>query len=106
MREVDDDEERESRQPRGVRLPLEPVERLGQLVRRDLELLDAIEAAAVDLPRLAADSALGVALLRRRSEVEVERDEVERRADPGDRGHDVQPPEEQVAPPPPVVRER
>ena len=42
----------------------------------------------------------------RRLEMVVERDEVERRADPRDRGDHVQPAEEQVAPPPPVVAER
>ena len=61
MRVVDDDEQREPGEPGRVRLPLEPVERLGQLGRGDPELLDPVEAAAVDLPDLAADAALGVA---------------------------------------------
>jgi hypothetical protein len=106
MDEVDDDEQRKARQPRRVGLPLEPVEGLGKHVRRDLELLDAIEAAAVDLPRLAADPALGVIGILRRLEVVVERDEVKGRADPRHRGDHVQPAEEQVAPAPPVVAER
>ena len=54
VRVVDDAEEREPGQPRPVRLPLVPVQRLGQVRRRDPELLDPVEAAAVDLPRLAA----------------------------------------------------
>src|SRR5207249_11098655 len=54
-------------------------------------------------PRLAADAAVAVALLGRRAQVVVERDEVERRADPRDRRDDVQPAEEEVAPVPDVV---
>ena len=85
VRVVDDDDQREAGEPRRVRLPLEPVQRLGQPLGRDAELLDAVEAAAVDLPRLAADAALRVGRVVRRLEVVVERDEVERRADPRDR---------------------
>ena len=76
---VEDDEEREAGEPRPVGLPLVPVQRLRQLRAGDPELLDAVEAAAVDLPRLAADAALAVALFCRRQQVVVERDEVERR---------------------------
>ena len=54
VRVVDDAEEREAGQPRPVRLPLVPVQRLRQVRRRDPELVDPVEAAAVDLPRLAA----------------------------------------------------
>ena len=103
---VDDDQQREAGQPRRVRLPLEPVQRLGEPLGRDPELLDPVEAAAVDLPRLAGDAALRVARVVRRLEVVVERDEVERRADPGDAGDDVQPAEDQVGPLPPVVAQR
>ena len=71
MDEVDDDEEREAREPRRVRLPLEPVERLRKLLGRESELLDAVEAAAVDLPSFAADAALRIALLGRRREMVV-----------------------------------
>src|SRR5581483_9980534 len=105
MDEEDDDEEGEAREPRRVRLPLEPVERLRERPRGDAELLDAVEAAAVDLPRLPRDAARAVALVGGRREVVVERDEVERRPDPRDRREHVQPAEEQVAPPPPVVAE-
>src|SRR5207253_3416510 len=69
---VEDGEENEAGDPRPVRLPLVPVQRLRERMRRDAELLDAIEAAAVDLPRLAADAALRVALVRRRAPVGVE----------------------------------
>ena len=105
VRVVDDDEQPEAGKPRRVRLPLEPVQRVGQALRRDPILLDAVEAAAVDLPRLAADAPSRVRRVARRFEVVVERDEVERRADPGDRRDHVQPAEEQVAPVPPVVAE-
>ena len=95
---VEDAEEREARQPGRVRLPLEPVQRLGQRPRRDAELLHEIEAAAVDLPRLAGDALVGVLLPLGRREVVVERDEVERGADPDDAGDDVQPAEDEVEP--------
>ena len=106
VREVDDDEEREPGEPGGVGLPLEPVEPVRQALGRDAELLDPVEAAAVDLPDLAADTSCGVRRVGGRLEVIVERNEVERRADPGDPGHDVQPAEDEVAPAPPVVARR
>ena len=53
--------------------------------RRDAELLDAVEAAAVDLPRLAGDALVASRRPARRAQVVVERDEVEGRADPDDR---------------------
>ena len=106
MRVVDDDEEREAGEPGRVRLPLEPVQRLGQPSRCDAELLDAVEAASVHLPCLAGHTALRLLRVLRRLEVIVERDEVERRADPGHRRNHVQPAKQQVAPAPPVVRER
>jgi hypothetical protein len=53
-------EQHEAAQPGGVRLPFEPGEPLRQRRRRHAELLDPVEAAAVDLPRLTADAALGV----------------------------------------------
>ena len=95
---VEDAEEGEARQPGRVRLPLEPVQRLGQRARRDAELLDEVEAAAVDLPRLAGDAFVCVLLPLGRRQVVVERDEVERRADPDDAGDDVQPAEDEVEP--------
>ena len=64
---------------------------------RDAVLLDAVEAAAVDLPHLAADAALAIRL-RRLLEMVVERDEVERRADPDDPRGDVEPAEDEVEP--------
>jgi hypothetical protein len=51
----------------------------------------------VDLPGLPADTAVGVRPLRR-TQVVVERDEVEGRADPRDARDDVQPAEEEVEP--------
>ena len=69
-----------------------------QVRRRDEVLADHVEAAAVDLPRLAADALLPVQLALRLPEVVVERDEVERRSDPDDRRGDVEPAEDQVEP--------
>ena len=64
---VEDDQESEAREPGRVGLPLEPVQRLGQRPWHQPVLLHLVEAAAVDLPRFAADPALGVGLLRRRA---------------------------------------
>src|SRR5512146_2982289 len=50
VREVDDDEEREAGEPGRVRLPLEPVEGLRHLRRREPVLLRVVEPAAVDAP--------------------------------------------------------
>jgi len=98
VRVVEDDEQREPGEPGRVGLPLEPEEWLRQLLRRDLVLLDVVEAAAVDLPGLAADALLGVPLLLRRAQVVVESDEVERRSDPRDPRDQVQTADEQVEP--------
>ena len=100
---VEDDHEAEAREPGGVRLPLEPEQWLGELLRSELVLLDVVEAAAVDLPCLAGDTLVGVMRILRRPQVVVERDEVEGRADPRDRRDHVQPAEEEIAPVPPVV---
>ena len=93
---VEDDEQCESREPRRVGLPLEPVERLGHLGRREAVLLRVVEAAAVDAPELARDPGLRVGLVLRRPEREVETNEVEGRADPGDARDDVEHPQADV----------
>ena len=98
VRVVHDDEQREPRHPRPVRLPLEPVQRLGKRRRRDAELLRVIEAAAVDRPQLAAHACVGVLLALRRQQAVVEQDEVERRADPGDAGDEVDPADQELQP--------
>ena len=92
---VEDDEQREAGEPRRVRLPLEPVQVLGQLRRRDLVLLRVVEAAPVHAPVLAGDSLLRL-LGRRRQQPEVEADEVERRPDPGDPRDHVQHAQDEV----------
>jgi hypothetical protein len=74
------------------------VQRLGEYARRDQVLPDVVEAAAVDLPRFAADARVDIPLGLGRPQVVVERDEVEGRADPDDAGNDVQPAEEEVQP--------
>ena len=79
---------------------------LGQRRRRDPVLLHVVEAAAVDLPELARDARVGVLRVGRRPQRLVEEDEVERGADPGDRGDDVQPPQQQVEPVDEVAVER
>src|SRR5439155_23405316 len=73
MRVVEDDEEREAGEPRGVGLPLEPVEGTRDRRRRDPVLLYPVEAAAVDLPRLAPDALAGRLPFARRAQVVVER---------------------------------
>ena len=89
---VDDDQERRAREPRGVGLPLEPVQPLREPRRGDRVLLGVVEPAAVDGPELAGD-----ALPRRLRaglrglEAVVEPDEVERGADPCDARDDMQP---------------
>src|SRR6188474_500075 len=83
---VEDDEQRKAGEPRRVRLPLEPVQDLGQPRGRRHVLLDPVEAAAVDLPRLVV------------AEVVVQRDEVERGPDPDDPRHHVQPAGEELEP--------
>ncbi len=92
---VDDHQQREAGEPRGIGFPLEP----GQLVRHagrsDQILHHVIEAAAVHLPRVALD-ALGQAGAG--LEAEIEMDEVERAADPGDAGNDVQPTDDEARP--------
>ncbi len=99
IRVVENDQQCKAGEPCRVGLPLEPVQRLGQLVRCDPVLRDPVEAAAVDLPRLA-----GHALLRHSwpAEVVVECDEVERGADPDDPGDDVQPAKTELEPVLPV----
>src|SRR4029453_6150706 len=95
---VEDDEEREAAHPRRVRLPLVPVQRLGERLRRGFGLRPPVEAGAVGLPGLPADALLAVAPLARWEEMAVERDEVERRPDPDDRRDDLHPADEQGNP--------
>ena len=74
------------------------MERLREDARCNEVFLDVVEAAAVDLTRLASDAGLTFTLFSRWPEMVVERDEVERRSNPDDPGDDVQPPREQVEP--------
>ena len=62
-----------------------------QDLRRDAVFLRVVEAAAVHGPQLAADSLANQSLIRRRQQVIVEPDEIERGADPGDAGDQVHP---------------
>jgi len=74
------------------------VQVLGQLGRRDSELDRVVEAAAVHGPELAAHALLFQVLVFGRREAAVQKDEVERRANPGDGGDDVDPAQQQVGP--------
>ncbi len=95
---VEEDEQREPGDPRPVRLPLEPVQRLGEPRRRGQVLLHVVEAAAVHGPELTVYALLGIPALARPLERGVEEDEVDRRADPGDPGDHVRPADQQVEP--------
>ena len=101
---VEEDEQREAAEPRRVGLPLEPVQRLGQDARRDAVLLRVVEAAAVDTPVLARDALVEIRALGRRREPEIQPDEVERGADPGDPGDHVEEAKDEVGDLPQVVR--
>ena len=96
VRPVEDDEQREARQPRRVRLPLEPVQRLRQDARGDLVLLRVVEAAAVHAPVLTGHAGVAARAVVDGGEAEVEPDEVEGRADPRDPGDHVQQPQADV----------
>src|SRR5436190_7884677 len=61
-------------------------------------MLNPVQAATMQSPRTAAGAALAVGLLARLVQVLVERDEVERGADPDDRGRHVEPAEDDVEP--------
>ena len=99
---VEDDEQREAGEPGRVRLPLEPVQVLGQLA-----------AARPCTSASGRSRRRGRPSTRRRrppsapaggAQAEVEPDEVEGRADPGDPGDDVQEPQDEVGEVSQVVR--
>ena len=90
-----DDQQQEAGEPGQVGFPLEPDQVAGQLLRRHGELLDVVEAAAVDLPRGALHALLHLLALLQR---DVEGDEIERGADPADAGDHVRPADQEVEP--------
>ena len=92
---VHDREESETRQPGEVSLVLEPMQFRGKFGRGDGIFLYLVEAAAVYAPRITND-ARGKALPL--AQAFIQPDKVERRADPGDRGHYVKPANEQQDP--------
>ncbi len=94
---IDDGEHGEARQPGRVALPLEPGQVLGHVLRRHQVLLDVVEPAAVDLPFLAIRPGRQV---RHLLQAEIERDEVERRPDPGDGRDHMQPARRECEPVP------
>ena len=79
---------REAAQPGGVTLPFEPGQMLGQHRRGHEVLVDVIEPAAVHLPLLAMRQGRQAGRL---AQAEVQRDKVETRSDPGNRGDHMQP---------------
>ncbi len=100
IEQVHQRKQRKAGQPGAVALPVRPVQPLGQRppARRDQVLVRVVEAAAVHRPQLAVDAPgaqLGVVGPR---QAVVEHDEVERRADPGDRGDHMRPAQQQVEP--------
>jgi hypothetical protein len=86
--EVQQAQQREARQPRRVRLPVEPMQRGRQFAWRDPVLLRHVEPAAMHGPEFAGQIVVARA---RRLQVIVEPDEVERGTDPGDAGDQMQP---------------
>ena len=85
---IDPDDEEEAADPGGIALPLEPGQFLRQFGRRNKVLAHVVEPAAVNLPRLAAYAfRKAVPLLQ----AEIQVNEVEGRADPGDGGDHVGP---------------
>jgi len=92
---VDDDEQGKAGEPGGIGLPFEPGQLIGHAGGGYQIFYHVIEAAAVYLP--------GIALYARgqpgsRLEAQIEMDEIERAADPGDARDDMQPPHDQVQP--------
>ena len=85
---VDDHEEYSARQPRRVALPLEPDQVLRHVLWRDEVFPDVVEAAPVHLPFFAMHACGQVGCFL---QPEIERDEIERRANPCDRRDDVEP---------------
>ena len=83
---VDEDQHRRTGQPCRIAFPLEPCQVFGHRLGRDEVLANVVEAAAMHLPFLAIGGAGNVAV-----EAEVERDEIEARPDPRDRGDHVHP---------------
>src|SRR4029077_2976917 len=90
-------EEEETRDPRRIGFPLEPMERAGEARRSHGVLHDAIESAAMHRPELTRDTWLR-AVGGWWSEPAVQPIEVERGADPRDTRDHVTPPERQVKP--------
>ena len=85
---VDQHQQREARQPGRVGFPFEPGQLVRHLRRRHQVFHHVVEAAAMDLPCLALDAG---GQPGPRPQAEVEMDEIERAADPGDAGDDMQP---------------
>ena len=95
---VDEAQQEEAGDQRGVGFPLEPVQLGRQLLGRQRELLGGVEAAAMHRPDLAADALGGVGRIERRVQVVVQPDEVERGADPGDAHDHMGPAQNEIEP--------
>ncbi len=88
-------QKREAGEEGRIRLPFEPGEVLRHVARRDHVFLHVVEAAAVHLPGLAADT-FGQAGALLQGQVEMH--EIEGRADPGDSRDHVQPADGEITP--------
>ena len=93
---VEDDEQREAREPRRVRLPLEPVERLGHLAPARGGTSASGRGRRRGRPRTRRRRPPPRRSRLRRPQRQVEPDEVEGRADPRDPRDDVEHPEADV----------
>ncbi len=92
---VDEDEQRDPRNPRQHRFPFEPVQHCRYFPRSGPTLLHLIEAAAVDHPQVPLHARLRVFRCGERA---VQPDEIEGTADPRDAGDEVRPPQQQICP--------
>src|SRR5690606_41250611 len=95
--QVQQHEQAEARQPGGVGLPERPVQVVGQFGGVGQVFLVVVEAAAVHGPHFAVYAQLLGLLALGGVQAQVEHNEIDGFADPGDGGDHVQPAQQQVA---------
>ncbi|MCY1238684.1 hypothetical protein D9M72_514360 [compost metagenome] len=98
VEQVQHHQQRETAHPGRIRLPVEPVQVLRQRLGCGQVLLRVVEAAAVHGPQLAVDALLLQVRRGGLGQAVVQPHEIERRADPCDRGDDVHPPQLHIGP--------
>ena len=91
-------EQRKTGEPSAVTLPVKPMQLRGQLGRRTRKLDRVVETTAVHCPQLAAHALALEVFVLWRGKAAVQKDEVERRAYPGNGGDHVRPAQQQVGP--------